>query len=86
MKGYNISGIPVVEGGQRTGQQLVGYLTNRDVRFATDARQKVSELMTKERLDHGARGRRIRTRPSASCTSTGLRSCWWSTRSIAASG
>src|SRR5262249_38235024 len=30
--------------------KLVGILTNRDVRFATDARQKVSELMTKERL------------------------------------
>ncbi|MCC7268940.1 MAG: IMP dehydrogenase, partial [Caulobacteraceae bacterium] len=28
----------------------VGILTNRDVRFATDLRQKVSELMTKERL------------------------------------
>jgi IMP dehydrogenase len=51
MKGHNISGIPVVEGGGngRAGK-LVGILTNRDVRFATDARQKVSELMTKERL------------------------------------
>jgi IMP dehydrogenase len=51
MKGHNISGIPVVEGGGngRAGK-LVGILTNRDVRFATDARQKISELMTKERL------------------------------------
>ena len=30
--------------------RLVGILTNRDVRFATDPRQKVAELMTKERL------------------------------------
>ena len=51
MKGHNISGIPVVErGGNGRAGKLVGILTNRDVRFATDARQKVSELMTKERL------------------------------------
>ena len=51
MKSYSISGIPVVEGGGngRAGK-LVGILTNRDVRFATDPRQKVAELMTKERL------------------------------------
>jgi IMP dehydrogenase len=46
-----ISGIPVVEGGGngRAGK-LVGILTNRDVRFATDRQQRVSELMTKDRL------------------------------------
>ncbi|MGA2945423.1 MAG: IMP dehydrogenase, partial [Xanthobacteraceae bacterium] len=46
-----ISGIPVVEGGGngRAGK-LVGILTNRDVRFATDKRQKISELMTKDGL------------------------------------
>src|SRR5208282_4344250 len=51
MQEYHISGIPVVQGGGngRAGK-LVGILTNRDVRFATDKRQKVSELMTKERL------------------------------------
>src|ERR1700686_3788929 len=51
MQEHRISGIPVVEGGGngRAGK-LVGILTNRDVRFATDRRQKVSELMTKERL------------------------------------
>ncbi len=51
MKEHNISGIPVVEGGGngRAGK-LVGILTNRDVRFATDARQKVADLMTKDRL------------------------------------
>lgn len=53
MKDNNISGIPVVEGGNgasRSPGKLVGILTNRDVRFATDVRQKVSELMTKDRL------------------------------------
>jgi IMP dehydrogenase len=51
MQEHHISGIPVVEGGGngRAGK-LVGILTNRDVRFATDKRQRVSELMTKERL------------------------------------
>ncbi len=53
MKAHGISGIPVVEnggeGGQRTGR-LVGILTNRDVRFASDPSQKVYELMTRENL------------------------------------
>src|SRR5580658_3098202 len=51
MQEHRISGIPVVEGGGngRAGK-LVGILTNRDVRFATDRRQKVSELMTKDGL------------------------------------
>jgi IMP dehydrogenase len=51
MEEHRISGIPVVEGGGngRAGK-LVGILTNRDVRFATDRRQKISELMTKEGL------------------------------------
>jgi len=43
---YNISGVPVVE---KSGK-LVGILTNRDVRFASDPKQKVSELMTKDKL------------------------------------
>jgi IMP dehydrogenase len=53
MKEQGISGIPVVEGGggaAGTPGTLVGILTNRDVRFATDPRQKVAELMTKEKL------------------------------------
>src|SRR5215510_15086816 len=51
MRTHNISGIPVVERAatSRNGK-LVGILTHRDVRFATDPNQKVSELMTKERL------------------------------------
>ncbi len=51
MQEHHISGIPVVEGGGNgKAGKLVGILTNRDVRFATDPRQKVSELMTKDRL------------------------------------
>jgi IMP dehydrogenase len=49
MKDNHISGVPVVE--RSTGSQpgkLVGILTNRDVRFATDSRQPVSDLMTKK--------------------------------------
>ncbi len=42
-----ISGIPVVERG--TGR-LVGIITNRDVRFATDPNIRVYELMTRENL------------------------------------
>ncbi|MCF6343654.1 MAG: IMP dehydrogenase [Devosiaceae bacterium] len=53
MKNYSISGIPVVEnggtGGRATGK-LVGILTNRDVRFASNKSQPVSELMTHENL------------------------------------
>ncbi len=51
MERYHISGIPVVEdvGANGTGK-LVGIVTNRDVRFATDPRQQVAELMTKDKL------------------------------------
>ena len=51
MRTHRISGIPVVEGGAagRAGK-LVGILTNRDVRFATDPLQAVSELMTRDKL------------------------------------
>jgi IMP dehydrogenase len=45
-KTNNISGMPVID-----KNQLVGIITNRDVRFATDLKQKVASLMTpKERL------------------------------------
>ncbi|HET9616424.1 MAG TPA: IMP dehydrogenase [Pseudolabrys sp.] len=48
MKENHISGIPVVESG--APGKLVGILTNRDVRFAHDPRQRVAELMTKDKL------------------------------------
>ncbi|HKD28409.1 MAG TPA: IMP dehydrogenase [Xanthobacteraceae bacterium] len=49
MQENRISGVPVVTGDRAPGR-LVGILTNRDVRFATDPRQKVADLMTKDRL------------------------------------
>ncbi|NLI83219.1 MAG: IMP dehydrogenase [Deltaproteobacteria bacterium] len=45
MARYRISGVPVVKEGQ-----LVGIITNRDLRFETNMELKVSEVMTKERL------------------------------------
>jgi IMP dehydrogenase len=47
MAQLKISGIPVVE--RETGR-LVGILTHRDVRFATDPAVRVYELMTRENL------------------------------------
>ncbi|MBI3451376.1 MAG: IMP dehydrogenase [Rhodospirillales bacterium] len=47
MADYHISGIPVVEKGTR---KLAGILTNRDVRFASNPKQPVRELMTKDKL------------------------------------
>src|SRR5918996_2718011 len=46
MEANRISGIPIVE---KSGK-LCGILTNRDVRFAENADQAVSELMTRENL------------------------------------
>jgi IMP dehydrogenase len=46
MADNKISGIPVVQSSGR----LVGILTNRDVRFASDPRQPVAELMTRDNL------------------------------------
>ncbi len=51
MRRNGISGIPVVERGPGGAKgKLVGILTNRDVRFATNPGQRVAELMTKDRL------------------------------------
>ncbi len=49
MARHKISGIPIVERGEGPGpKKLVGIVTNRDVRFATQMSQPVSELMTRE--------------------------------------
>lgn len=53
MNSFRISGIPVVENGGKSGRaggRLVGILTNRDVRFASDPSQRVHELMTRDEL------------------------------------
>jgi len=45
MEKYNISGVPVVK-----GENLVGIITNRDLRFETNLDQKVESVMTKDDL------------------------------------
>lgn len=45
MEKYRISGVPVVK-----DENLVGIITNRDLRFETNLDQKVGEVMTKENL------------------------------------
>ncbi len=49
MQAHEISGLPVVEAGKKSGK-LVGILTNRDVRFATDMNETVGNLMTRQDL------------------------------------
>ncbi|HTN35899.1 MAG TPA: IMP dehydrogenase, partial [Arachidicoccus sp.] len=46
MRDNKIGGIPIIE---KNGK-LVGILTNRDLRFETNMKQKVAEVMTKENL------------------------------------
>ena len=45
MEKYRISGVPVIK-----SDQLVGIVTNRDLRFETELDKKVSEVMTRENL------------------------------------
>jgi IMP dehydrogenase len=42
MKRYHISGIPIV----KDGRQLVGIVTNRDLRFVKKNDLRLSEVMT----------------------------------------
>ncbi|GAA5528703.1 IMP dehydrogenase [Herpetosiphon gulosus] len=46
MSDYHISGVPITS----AAGELVGILTNRDLRFETDPTRKISELMTSEEL------------------------------------
>src|SRR5580765_5365426 len=62
MREYNVSGIPIVEGGDESGGRgtshagngrplkLVGIMTRRDLKFQEDDNRKVGEVMTKEGL------------------------------------
>jgi IMP dehydrogenase len=45
MSRYRISGVPVTRDGR-----IVGILTNRDLRFETNVKKRVGDVMTKERL------------------------------------
>ena len=46
MKENKIGGIPITNGSKK----LVGILTNRDLRFETDKKKKIQEVMTKDNL------------------------------------
>ncbi len=81
MSTHHISGIPVVE---RHTNRLVGIVTHRDVRFATDLDLKVYELMTRESLVTVTADVSPEARASC-CTATASKSCWWWTRPIAVS-
>ena len=45
---YRISGVPIVS--DKESRELVGILTNRDLRFIEDFSIKISDVMTKENL------------------------------------
>ncbi len=49
MKRYRISGVPITDDGSKEGR-LLGILTNRDLRFATNTDRPISAIMTKENL------------------------------------
>ena len=74
MRARNISGVPVVD-----GEQLVGIVTNRDLRFEKKPEDPVRNIMTrKDKL--------VTVKEGASedevlrcCTSTASRKCWSST-------
>lgn len=48
MSKYRISGVPIIN--NESDQQLVGILTNRDLRFISDFSLKISDVMTVENL------------------------------------
>ena len=50
MQEQSISGIPVIA---KRGEKLVGIITNRDVRFASDPTQPIKELMTRKLITVG---------------------------------
>jgi IMP dehydrogenase len=49
MKSYRISGVPITEDGSKEGR-LVGILTNRDLRFESNVKRPISEVMTRDPL------------------------------------
>lgn len=46
MRRYKISGLPVIQ----ENRELIGILTNRDIRYQVDMNQRVVDVMTKENL------------------------------------
>ena len=49
MKSYRISGVPITEDGSKEGR-LVGILTNRDLRFESNVKRPIAEVMTRDPL------------------------------------
>src|SRR6188768_2066452 len=62
MREYNVSGIPIVEGGEEFGgrgrhasgngrsPKLVGIMTRRDLKFQEDDNRRIGDVMTKDGL------------------------------------
>ena len=48
MHKYRISGVPIVENAEN--RNFCGIITNRDLRFVTDSKVKIDDVMTKENL------------------------------------
>lgn len=48
MRKYRISGVPIVE--SEASRKLCGIITNRDLRFVTDASERIGDVMTKDKL------------------------------------
>ena len=57
MKRYRIGGIPIIS----EDKQLIGILTNRDLRFETNVNRPVSDLMTSENLIIAKEGTTLET-------------------------
>jgi IMP dehydrogenase len=49
MREYNISGVPITEGGTKNGR-VVGILTRRDLKFLEDDQRPIGQVMTRENL------------------------------------
>ena len=60
-------------------QELVGILTNRDLRFETRTEPPVARAHDQGRPDHRPGGHDARGGARRSSTATRSRSCWWST-------
>ncbi len=76
MREYNVSGIPIVEGGDESGVRrrtagtigdgrakmlkLVGIMTRRDLKFQEDDNRKIGDVMTRDGLITAPRGNHAR--------------------------
>jgi IMP dehydrogenase len=79
MNKFGISGLPVTKNGK-----LVGILTNRDLRFEKKLDRLVSEVMTKDNIDHRQAGRRSRRSERIAAPAPDRENCW-SSMSISSS-